>query len=124
MAGSLTSSPIEHAMPSWLEVETDISEQATMITIRGEADVSNHHRLAAALAEVDLTRAGQVNLQLSELDSCDVRTLCRLLNFALEARDHHCDVAVVDANPLVQLMTRLLEVDGELRFEPLPSLES
>jgi anti-anti-sigma factor len=108
------------ATPSWLEVEARTSDQATWITLRGEADVSNHQQLEAALSAVEVDGADRVYLQLSELGFCDVGTLCRLLNFAQEVSANHCDVVAVEANPLVQLMTRLLAVDEELRFEPLP----
>ena len=105
------------ACPSLLEIETHSSDHAMWITLRGEADLSNHQKVEAALSSIELAGVNRVNLRLSDLTFCDVKTLCRLLNFALEARESHCDVAVVDANPLIELMTRLLEVDEELRFE-------
>lgn len=112
------------ATPSLLEIETHHVDHAMWITFRGEADLSNHQQIEAALSAVELAGVSRVNLRLSDLRSCDVRTLCRLLNFALEVRQSQCDVAVVDANPLIQLMTRLLEVDEELRFESAHTTEN
>lgn len=111
------------ATPSLLEIETRHDDQALWIFIRGEADLSNHQKIEAALSDVDLAGARRVNLALSDLRFCDVRTICSLLNFALEVRDQDCDVAVMDANPLVRLMTRLLAVDEELRFESAHTIQ-
>ena len=112
------------ACPSLLEIETHSSDHAMWITLCGAADVSNHEKVEDVLSAVELAGVNRVNLRLSDLTSCDVRTLCRLLNFALEARESHCDVAVVDANPLIELMTRLLEVDEELRYESARTTEN
>lgn len=103
--------------PGPLHVETTTRDHATWITIRGEADVSNHELLQAALAAIKFNGIREVHLQLSELRFCDVRALSQLLMFGRGVRQSGRDVAVHDANHVIQTVAQLVGADGILRFE-------
>ncbi len=103
--------------PSWLDVETKTSDLTTWITISGEADVSNQGTFEAALAAFEPKEMHEIRLRLSDLSFCDVRSICHLLTFASQMTENGCDVVVVDAAPVVELMMRLLQVDNALTFE-------
>ena len=103
--------------PSWLDVEIKTDDRAARITISGEADISNQGYLEAALAGFEPTGMHEIRLRLSDLRFCEVRSICHLLTFASQMTESGCDVVVVEAAPVVELMMRLLQVDNALTFE-------
>ncbi len=100
-----------------LQIEATTSDHAIWITVRGEADIANHEQLQAALAAIDFDGTREVHLRLSDLTFCDVQALGHLVNFGSEVRRTGRDLAVHDANRLVQKVTRLIGADDVLRFE-------
>ena len=104
-----------------LVVEAVIHDQSTRIMVRGRADSTNRDRLTAGLAAVDVTATSRVEIQLAQLESCDVEAVLELLGFAGDVRDHGGQVALVGATPWVLAMIRLLDVDSVVSLSPADS---
>ena len=76
--------PREDTNPIDLAVTTSPTD--LWVQVRGEVDLSNSHRLQAALAAVDFDDADVVNLDLRQLTFCDTDGCRVLLLFEREVR--------------------------------------
>jgi hypothetical protein len=104
-----------------LEIRAVCSGRTTRVVVCGRASRSTRHRVREALDALDLTATTTVELDLGELESCDVETAFEVADFACEARDHGGRVVVVDADGWAVAMLVLADV---ARVLTLPGADS
>jgi anti-sigma B factor antagonist len=95
-------------MESYLSVDLADRQDATVLTVSGELDMSSGPRLAAALEQVESTQR-RVILDLSGVEFIDVTGLRVLLQARERARRAGVELAVVNASRGVR---RLLSLTG------------
>jgi anti-anti-sigma regulatory factor len=96
------------------------------LVLRGEVDVANHEQLHFGLARLGradiklatLTLAGikTVNVDVSELDFCDVYACRRILMFAAEVRAGGLQFRISGARPIIKSMAAILDATDDLEF--------
>ena len=91
----------------------------TCLSMRGRLGSSNRDKFDHALRAIVLAATTRVELDLTELESCDADAAFELAVFAGEVRDRGGHVAVVSAGPLILTMLTLADVGGALAM-PLP----
>lgn len=97
-----------------LDIETRTKDSAVWIAIRGEADISNLTELDSALSSVLLNGNQTVRMDLADLSFIDVVALRRLTTFAMQLRGRGCDVATLDAPPVLRRVIRLIPGQDQL----------
>lgn len=97
-----------------LTVETEHAEDIVRIRLHGTAEASTLPELEAAFAGVALDGQWTVQIDVSGVEFLDVPALRRLVAFARESRESGHSVTTRGAQPILQRMTTVLEVDDEL----------
>ena len=106
--------PREDLLPLYVAVTA--SGTALWVQVCGEVDLSNHHRLQAALSSVPVDHADVVNLDLRHLTFCDT-TGCRiLLLFEREARLSGHQARIHGATPTVRKVLSCISDGDNLTF--------
>ncbi|MGZ4493859.1 MAG: STAS domain-containing protein [Nocardioides sp.] len=92
-----------------LHVTTLVAENELLVVLRGEADLTNHLDLRSSLAEVELTGADAVHLELSGLAFCDLEAFRQLLAFAIHVRSTGRQVCVHGASSTIKKVAHFLQ---------------
>lgn len=101
---------------SGLDIETTTDTDGVWIRLRGETDITTHRQLLAGLAAVDIDGKKVVNLDLSSLAFCDVRSLCYMMVF-IGGVQRNCDAVIVHgASGTILKMINLLVVEDQPEF--------
>lgn len=89
---------------------------AVRVILRGEADVSNHHQLHAALSSIELDGVKTVYLQLAELAFCDVCAFRHLVSFADDAQSSGHAISTHGAGTVIRTMTAAFHAQDALKL--------
>ena len=103
-------------LPLDLDVRTVARDGELVLALRGEADLSNHHRLEASLRNLELADVATVYLDMSDLDFCGVPEFSRIVAFAANLRAQERELVVFGARPIIKKMARIVGAANELRF--------
>ena len=96
-----------------LEIEVDPREQATVITLRGSADMGTAQQLEDTLLEVSADQPEQIVIELSDLDFICSAGLGELISANARSRQHQGVVKLVNPQPFVRdvlVQTNLLSL--------------
>ena len=89
---------------------------AVCVSLRGEADVSNHHQLHAALSSIELDGVRSVHLRLAELTFCDTCAFRCLMTFAVDAQRSGHAISTHGVSSAIRTMTALFGAKDTLGF--------
>ena len=84
------------------------------LVLRGEVDVANREQLHFGLARLERADIQTVNVDLSELDFCDVYACRRILRFAAEVRAEGLQFRISGARPIIKRMATILDATDDL----------
>ncbi len=104
------------SLPLDLDVRTVARDGELVLALRGEADVSTHHRLKASLRNAELADAATVRLDMSDLDFCGVAEFSSIVTCAANLRAQERELVIIGARPIIKKMARIVGAANELRF--------
>ncbi|HEX6517599.1 MAG TPA: STAS domain-containing protein [Nocardioidaceae bacterium] len=96
-----------------MEVRATATERVLWVTVRGEADLSNHDQLVAALGAIAFDGVDEVYVDLGDLLFCDVRSIAALVAFARRARNGGRVTRFDGASGVIRRAVRLLGGDED-----------
>ncbi len=101
-------------MGASLVIDAHKDAHTASIVLHGEADIATCHYLAATLTKLHLEDAAAIQVDVADLEFCDVGSLEQLLLFAREMRSAGRAVTTRGARPIFRRLADLLGVTHDL----------
>ena len=97
-------------------LDIDVSEPATVITLRGELDICSAAALEACFGELDFAPVRELVLDLTLLDFIDVAGVRTVLALEAACRSSATQLTIIPGRPVVHRIFQLTDAEARLPF--------